>query len=94
MRMPRWPVISSMWTAFVLTPLKEALYARQPERNALVIIAATVRNTCRYSTVSALQKPASRRLRAKGGQLRHSVYDELERLPNLTRATIGRMPLR
>jgi len=25
---------------------------------------------------------------------RHSVYDELERLPNLTRATIGRMPLR
>jgi len=29
------------------------------------------------------------------GQLpRHSVYDELERLPNLTRATIGRMPLR
>ena len=31
---------------------------------------------------------------AQGELLRHSVYDELERLPNLTRATIGRMPLR
>ena len=45
-RIVGWRVSSSMRTDFVLDALEQALYARQPERNALVHLAIGARNTC------------------------------------------------
>lgn len=76
-----------------LNALLMAVWRRQPKQTVMVTAIMAVSSAA--MTGAVFLRGISRAEHEPTWQLsRHLVYDELERLPNLTRATIGRMPLR